>query len=105
MPKGILNKGATMKKFLILINVICLMFSNVITAKAENGSSEERLPAQINGENITIGFNTKNFIDCLKVIEDETISLSFTTSLGPCVVRGEESNDFTFLVMPVRLKM
>mgnify|MGYP002407478575 FL=1 len=35
MPKGILNKGATMKKFLILINVICLMFSNVITAKAE----------------------------------------------------------------------
>lgn len=77
----------------------------IISSKGENGSSEERLPAQINGENITIGFNTKNFIDCLKVIEDENISLSFTTSLGPCVVRGEENNDFTFLVMPVRLKV
>ncbi len=76
----------------------------IINAKAENGSLEERLAASINGENITIGFNTKNFIDCLRVIEDEIISLSFTTNLGPCLVRGEENNDFIFLVMPVRLK-
>lgn len=77
----------------------------VLTAKAEKGYSEERLPAQVNGGSITIGFNTRNFIDCLKVIEDETISLHFTTSLGPCIVRGEENNDFVFLVMPVRLKV
>lgn len=76
----------------------------VINAKAERGTLEERLPAQINGDNITIGFNTRNFIDCLKVIEDETISLYFTTSLGPCIVKGEEYNDYKFLVMPVRLK-
>ncbi|NLN05728.1 MAG: DNA polymerase III subunit beta [Clostridiaceae bacterium] len=76
----------------------------VITAKAEKGFSEERLPAQVNGSSITIGFNTSNFIDCLKVIDDENISLHFTTSLGPCIVRGEEYDDYVFLVMPVRLR-
>lgn len=90
------------KKFPMVVGMD--MDELVINSKGENGTSEERLPAQINGENITIGFNTKNFIDCLKVIEDETIALSFTTSLGPCIIRGEEHNDFTFLVMPVRLK-
>ncbi|HPZ51381.1 MAG TPA: DNA polymerase III subunit beta [Clostridia bacterium] len=77
----------------------------VISAKAERGHSEERLPAQVNGSSLTIGFNTSNFIDCLKVIDDETISLHFTTSLGPCIVRGEEYDDYVFLVMPVRLKL
>lgn len=75
-----------------------------ITARAEKGYSSEKIGAQVNGENIKIGFNTKHFIECLRVIDDETIVLFFTGDLGPCIVRGQEDEKFLFLIMPVRFR-
>ncbi len=55
-----------------------------------------------NRNKIDIDFNPKYFIDALKVIEEEEISLSFNGNMGPCVLRPVDNDDFAYLVLPLR---
>ncbi len=75
-----------------------------LSANAENGISNETISAEVSGGELELGFNPKNLMDCLRVINDEKISVSFTSDIGPCLIRGEEDESFTFLVMPVRTR-
>lgn len=90
------------RKFPLFMN-----FTNdliVITANAENGFAREEVQADISGQGIEIGFNPKNIMECLKSIEEEEISLSFTTSIGPCIITSKSDEFFTYLVMPVKTR-
>lgn len=74
----------------------------VITANAEHGNSKEVVNANVTGDDISIGFNSKNILESLRVIEDTEIKISFTTDKGPCVIKSlEEEEKFTYMVMPV----
>jgi DNA polymerase-3 subunit beta len=90
------------KKFPLFVNIDSE--NVVISANAENGISREEIPAEINGEGIEMGFNPRNIIDCIKVIEAENIKISFTSSICPCVITPLEGETFTYLVMPVKTK-
>lgn len=74
----------------------------VITANAEHGNSKEIVNANVTGDDINIGFNSKNILESLRVIEDAEIKISFTTDKGPCVIKSlEDEEKFTYMVMPV----
>lgn len=55
-------------------------------------------------EPIEIGFNNRYLLDALKAVDNETCILELKSGLSPCVLRPVEGNDFTYLVLPVRLK-
>ena len=42
-------------------------------------------------------------LDIIKAIEDESVALSFNTSVTPCVVEPVQGSSFYYLVLPVRL--
>ena len=74
----------------------------VITANAEQGKSKETVNANISGDDITLGFNSKNLLETLRAIDDLEIKIFFTTNQGPCVIKSlENEDDFTYMVMPV----
>lgn len=74
----------------------------IISANAEHGASREAVPANISGDDIELGFNSKNLIETLRAIEDSDIKISFTTNVGPCVITGiEDTEDYIYMVMPV----
>lgn len=75
----------------------------VITSNAEIGNVYEELEIKYEGQEIKIAFNSKYFIDALRVIEDEEIALEFTTSVSPCVIKPLEDHYFVYLILPVRL--
>ncbi|MCR1899243.1 DNA polymerase III subunit beta [Irregularibacter muris] len=75
----------------------------VISSNAEIGQVHEEITIEIGGEELTIAFNSKYFIDALKIIEDEEIILEFTTSVSPCVIKPIEEDYFVYLILPVRL--
>ena len=88
------------KKFPLMVNISGGEI--VITANAEHGSSRETVNAEVSGEDITLGFNSRNILDSLKAIEDSEIKSSFTTEKGPCVIKSADDEDkFTYMVMPV----
>jgi DNA polymerase-3 subunit beta len=76
--------------------------SVVITANTELGSVREEIAVEMTGDELDIGFNPRYFIDALRVIDDETVEIFFTTDIGPCTVRPIDDNYFAYMVLPVR---
>jgi DNA polymerase-3 subunit beta len=66
------------------------------------GQAVETVEARYEGEDITAAFNPHYLADGLAAASGETVHLEVRDGLKPGIVRGE-SDDFTYLVMPVRL--
>jgi DNA polymerase-3 subunit beta len=74
-----------------------------ITSNAEIGKVFESVAIELEGDDIDIGFNSKYFLDALKVIDSEELFLEFTTSVSPCIVKPTDHSNYTYLILPVRL--
>jgi DNA polymerase-3 subunit beta len=66
------------------------------------GQAVEAVEARYEGEEITAAFNAHYLADGLAAASGESVRVEVRDGLKPGVVRGE-SDDFTYLVMPVRL--
>lgn len=76
---------------------------NISSKNEEIGNLNEDIEISLSGEPLEIAFNAKFFIDCLKVLEEDEILLSFNSPLSPCVLRIPEDDSFLYLVLPVRI--
>lgn len=77
--------------------------SLVMTSDAEMGASNDYVEIEMDGEPLKIVFNPKYLIDALKAIEDEKISIQFTTPLSPCIIKSIENDLYKYLVLPLRI--
>jgi DNA polymerase-3 subunit beta len=74
----------------------------IVSAKTPNmGEAKEELSADFKGEEITIGFNPGYFLDVLKNLSDENISISLTSPDKPGLIRGREG--YLYVIMPMQL--
>lgn len=76
---------------------------DVSVTRQEVGGTAERVEGNYNGEKITIAFNPRYLSDGITAIEDEDIVIEVLDSVKPGVLRGASSDDFLYLLMPVRL--
>ena len=79
---------------------------NAIVVKCATvvGAVYDEVSADVEGGPLEIGFNNKYLLDALKASKKEELVFCFTGSLSPCVIRPKDSDDFTYLVLPVRFK-
>ena len=64
------------------------------------GSMNENIDITKEGKDIMIGFNPKFFIDALRVIDEEEVTLYMVNPKAPCFIRDEEDS-FIYLILPV----
>ena len=64
------------------------------------GSMNEDIDIEKTGKDILIGFNPKLFIDALRVIDEEEVSLYMVNPKAPCFIRDDD-NQFIYLILPV----
>ena len=64
------------------------------------GSMNEDIDIVKDGKDILIGFNPKFFIDALRVIDEEEVSLYMVNPKAPCFIKDEEGK-FIYLILPV----
>lgn len=64
------------------------------------GSMNEDIDIEKTGKDILIGFNPKFFIDALRVIDEEEVSLYMVNPKAPCFIRDDD-NQFVYLILPV----
>lgn len=76
----------------------------VISCTNQTGDAKEELYVSTEGKNLEAGFNPKYFLDSLKVIDEEEIYIEFGTSISPCLIKSTENNDYTYMILPIRLK-
>jgi DNA polymerase-3 subunit beta len=74
----------------------------VIARTHEVGESKESLPAAFTGEPLEIGFNADFLRDGLELLDSDDVRVKLISPLRPAVIQGE-GDDFTYLVMPIRL--
>ena len=64
------------------------------------GSMNEEIDIAKDGKDILIGFNPKFFIDALRVIDEEEVTLYMVNPKAPCFIR-DENETFIYLILPV----
>ena len=79
-----------------------------LTVAAETpdiGDASEGMPAPYSGEPMEIAFNPQFFIDGIDSVDGDEISLQVSSPLRPGLLRPVASEDFSYLVMPIRLNV
>jgi len=75
-----------------------------VSCNTEMGTSHEEMATLQDGPDIEIAFNPRYLIDVLRTLDCEKVTISFTSSLSPCIIRVEGSDDYKYLVLPLRLR-
>ncbi|MDO5047118.1 MAG: DNA polymerase III subunit beta [Anaerococcus sp.] len=79
----------------------------IIMSNSEIGNVREVIDVDQKGEDLKIAFNARYMQEGVKASDSSKIKLNFKSSLNPCLIYPEDSTyedeDFTYLVLPVRL--
>lgn len=68
------------------------------------GSVSDSLSAQVDGEAVEIGFNSRYVMDALRNTECDEVRIEVKGALSPMKILPVEGDSFLFMVLPVRLK-
>lgn len=68
------------------------------------GSGEEKIPAQVSGDDLEIAFNVKYLQDALKALPSTEIQLQCNQATSPAIVTPLGALKMTYLVMPVQIR-
>jgi DNA polymerase-3 subunit beta len=69
------------------------------------GSGSESVAAEMSGEPIQIAFNVRYLLDGLKAMGCEQVMLHCNAPTTPAVLKPLDDSDFTYLVMPVQIRV
>jgi DNA polymerase-3 subunit beta len=67
------------------------------------GQAQEGLDAKYEGTELTVAFNPEYLIAGIEVSPGDEITLETIDALKPALVRSDETTDFLYLLMPVRV--
>ena len=74
----------------------------VVARTHEVGESKESMPVAYAGEPLEIGFNAEFLREGLESVEGDDVRMKLISPLRPAILT-DEGEDFTYLVMPIRL--
>lgn len=86
-----------------LIKLNILQDKIIIKSNSEIGDVNEEIISKHEGDMLNIAFNSKYILEGIKVIDSEEIELHFMGSLNPCIIKPIDDDNYTYLVLPVRL--
>ncbi|MCQ2405193.1 MAG: DNA polymerase III subunit beta [Clostridia bacterium] len=75
-----------------------------LSCTTSTGSVNDSLPANVDGEAVEIGFNSRYITDALRNTECDEIRIEVKGALAPMKILPVEGDAFLFMVLPVRLK-
>lgn len=68
------------------------------------GKINDKISIKYNGEPVTIGFNAKYMLDAFKACDTDMAKVLLTSSsVSPIIIVPVQGNEFTFLLLPMRL--
>jgi DNA polymerase-3 subunit beta len=74
----------------------------VVARTHEVGESKESMPVAYGGEPLDIGFNAEFLREGLESVEGDDVKMKLISPLRPAILT-DEADDFTYLIMPIRL--
>lgn len=75
-----------------------------ISSIAALGTANDKVPADVEGNRVEIGFNNRYLLDALKACNTDRVKIQLNGAISPILILPTEGESFIFLVLPVRLK-
>lgn len=75
-----------------------------ISCQTAIGAVNDRIPAEINGESITIGLSNRYLLEALRVCDCDQICLHMSGSNKVVKMTPRDGESFIYLIMPIQLK-
>ena len=73
-----------------------------ISIQSQLGNMQENVSIEKQGKDLKIGFNPRFFLDALRAIDEETVTLYMTNPKGPCFIK-DEGESYIYLILPVNI--
>ena len=74
-----------------------------ISSSSEIGTINENVVISLSGKDLSVGFNARYITEAIRAIGDEFIKMNFTSSTSPCVITAAESDEYLYLILPVKI--
>ncbi|MDR1915019.1 MAG: DNA polymerase III subunit beta [Synergistaceae bacterium] len=87
----------------VIMNLTADGSCKLIGRAQEFGEAVENIQCEVDGEPLLMGFNTRFFHDALKVFDDASACLLFTSRDSHMLVRAKDSDSFLCMVAPLEL--
>ena len=77
----------------------------LLSAKTGAGEAKDICPLDGDGNGLEIGFNNRYLMDALRYAPADTVKMQLNTGISPCIITPvDDSDNFLYMVLPVRLK-
>ncbi|MBQ6823725.1 MAG: DNA polymerase III subunit beta [Clostridia bacterium] len=102
----IIDRAALMANSTIISPIRCeLDFDKIKLSTVSNiGKFSDSIMTDPFDERMVIGFNYKYMLAALGACDDEEIFIELQSNLAPIILRPKDSDDYLFLVLPLRMK-
>lgn len=67
------------------------------------GNAREEIDVKYSGDELTLGFNGKYFIETLSVMKSDTVRIYISSNESPCMILSENDPEFISIIMPMHL--
>lgn len=74
-----------------------------ISSSSEIGTIKENVVISLDGKDLSVGFNARYITEAIRATSDGFIKIKFTSSTSPCVITSAESDEFLYLILPVKI--
>jgi DNA polymerase III subunit beta len=75
----------------------------IMSDNPDLGEAQEDLEISYAGNDLTVGFNARYFIDVLGEMDEEQVVLELNGELDPGLIRSHKGDDYVGVVMPMRI--
>ena len=76
---------------------------NLISNSDDGANLKESIAINLVGKDMTIAFNSRYLLDCMKAVDDEFIKINLNTPVIPCVITPCDKEEYLYLILPVRI--
>jgi DNA polymerase-3 subunit beta len=74
-----------------------------LSSESDSGRASEKVPVKLTGDEFTLVFNVRYFLDALRTVDDGFIKLQFIRPDAPCVATSvQPDGDYLYLFLPIR---
>ncbi len=85
-------------KFEIKKDKLILSSSNM-----DFGNAKDEIDIKYDGEEISLGFNCKYFIETLNVMGSDVVKVFINSDQSPCLISSDEDEGFSSIIMPMKI--
>ncbi len=109
MPKGPLLDALRRVRLLVRDNTTPVRLSlhpdgvDLTVVSQEMGQANEGVDGAVTGDEVTVAFNPSYLIDGVDAVDGDDVVLEVLDSTKPAIVRAPTSEDYRYLLMPVRV--